>query len=123
MTTQTPIDAASIIQRQLEAFNARDIEALLACYAENAEMFEHPSTLLARGRPALRERFLARFQEPNLHAALLSRTVMGRTVIDHEEVSRSFPEGPGTIQLLMIYEVQDGLIVKAWSIAGAKQLD
>jgi putative hydrolase of HD superfamily len=44
-------------------------------------------------------------------------------IVDHEEVRRTFPEGPGKIQLMMIYEVQHGRIVKAWSIAGAKTFD
>jgi hypothetical protein len=121
MTLST--DPAAVVQRQLDAFNARDIDALLATYAEDAQMFEHPSKLLASGAAAFRERYTARFQEPNLHAALLSRVVMGPIVIDHEEVRRTFPEGPGKIQLLMIYEVQSGRIAKAWNIAGEKTLD
>lgn len=116
-------DPAAVVQRQLDAFNARDIDALLATYAEDAQMFEHPSNLLASGAAAFRERYTARFQEPNLHATLLSRVVMGHMVIDHEEVRRTFPEGPGTLQLLMIYEVQSGRIARAWNIAGKKTLD
>jgi hypothetical protein len=116
-------DPAAVVQRQLDAFNARDLEALLATYAEEAEVFEHPAKLLAKGAAAFRERYTARFQEPNLYATLLSRTVMGPIVVDHEEVSRTFPEGSGKIRLMMIYEVQHGRIVKAWSIAGAKTLD
>jgi hypothetical protein len=116
-------DPAGVVQRQLDAFNARDIEALLAVYADDAQVFEHPSKLLASGSAALRERYTARFQEPNLYATLLSRTVMGHIVVDHEEVSRTFPKGAGRIRLLMIYEVQSGRIAKAWSIAGAKTMD
>jgi hypothetical protein len=116
-------DPAAVVQRQLEAFNARDIDALLATYAEDALMFEHPSKLLASGAAAFRERYTARFQEANLYAVLLSRTVMGDMVIDHEEVTRTFPEGPGKIRLLMIYEVRNGRIAQAWSIAGEKTLD
>ena len=116
-------DPAAVVQRQLDAFNARDIEALLATYADGAQMFEHPSKLLATGAAAFRERYAARFQGPNLHAALLSRVVMGHIVVDHEEVRRTFPDGPGKIGLLMIYEVQHGSIAKAWSIAGEKTLD
>lgn len=123
--TPTPLstDSAAVVQRQLDAFNARDLDALLATYAVDAEMFEHPSKLLASGAVAFRERYTARFQEPNLYATLLSRTVMGHIVVDHEEVWRTFPEGAGKIKLLMIYEVQHGRIVKAWSIAGEKTLD
>jgi hypothetical protein len=118
-----PTDPAAVVQRQLDAFNARDIDALLATYAEDAQMFEHPSKLLASGAAALRERFIPRFQEANLRAVLLSRTVMGQTVVDSEEVYRTFPEGTGRIRLLMIYEVQSGRIARAWSIAGEKILD
>jgi hypothetical protein len=82
-------DPAAVVQRQLDAFNARDLDVLLATYAEDAEMFEHPSKLLASGAAAFRERYTARFQESNLYATLLSRTVMGHIVVDHEEVSRT----------------------------------
>ncbi len=116
-------DPAAIVQRQLDAYNTRDVDALLSIYAEDAEMFEHPATLLASGSAALRERFLARFQEPNLHAQLLNRIVMGQTVIDHEAITRTFPEGPGTLIMIMIYEVRMDRIARAWSIAGAKTLD
>ena len=118
-----PADPASVVQRQLDAYNARDVDALLGIYAEDAQMFEHPSKLLASGAAALRERFVARFQETNLRAVLLSRAVMGQTVVDLEEVFRTFPEGTGRIRLLMIYEVQDGRISRAWSIAGERILD
>ena len=114
--------AEAVVQNQLEAFNARDIEALLAVYAEDAQLFEHPSTLLACGSAELRTRFSARFQEPNLHAVLLKRIVSGATVIDHEIVTRTFPEGVGEAELVMIYEVQESRIARAWSIAGAKTL-
>jgi hypothetical protein len=117
------LDPEAVVQRQLDAYNARDIEALLAIYADDAQMFEHPATLLASGSAALRERFATRFQEPNLEAVLLNRMVMGNIVVDHERVTRTFPEGPGKVELLMIYEVQNGRIMKAWSIAGAKTLD
>lgn len=118
-----PTDPAAVVQRQLDAFNARDLDALLAAYAEDAQMFEHPAKLLASGRAAFRERFTTRFQEANLHATLLNRIVMGNLVVDHEEVVRTFPEGPGRIKLIMIYEVQNGRIARAWSIAGEKVLD
>ena len=39
----------AVVRRQLEAFNARDIQALMATYAEDAQQFEYPDTLLASG--------------------------------------------------------------------------
>lgn len=111
------------MQRQLDAFNARDLDALLATYADDAEIFEHPATLLASGKAALRERYRARLSEPNLHAELLHRVVLGSKVVDHERVTRTFPEGPGALELLMTYEVQGGRITRSWSIVGARTLN
>jgi hypothetical protein len=115
-------EPAAVVQRQLDAYNARDVDAIVATYSEDAQQFEFPEKLLATGTAALRERFAVRFQEPNLHAQLLHRTVMGNRVIDHEDVTCTFPEGPGKIQLVAIYEVQQGKIAKAWFISGPRTL-
>lgn len=111
------------MQRQLEAYNAHHLEALLAAYAHDVQIFEHPATLLAAGIPALRDRFALRFQEPNLHAHLLQRMVTGNFVVDHEKVTRTFSEGTGTVELIATYEVRDGKIVRAWFLTGPKTLD
>jgi hypothetical protein len=113
----------AVVQRQLDAYNAHDLDALMGTYAEGAQQFEHPAKLLAGGAAQIRERFAARFEEPNLHARLINRIVAGNMVIDHEQVTRTFPEGPGKIELVAIYEVQDGKIARAWFILGAKTLD
>lgn len=123
MNAQSSSSAESVVQRQLDAFNAKDLDALMAVYAEDAQQFEHPAKLLASGAPEMRPRFEARFKELNLHARLLKRIVSGNIVIDHEIVTRTFPEGPGQIELVAIYEVNNDKIAKAWFISGAKKLD
>ena len=112
-----------IVQRQLDAYNARDIDAFMATYAEDAQQFEYPDILLASGAAEIRARSSARFQEPNLHAKLLKRIVMGHVVIDHEEVTRTFPEGRGKIALVAIYEVREGKIAVARFIFGEEILE
>jgi hypothetical protein len=114
---------AAVVQRQLNAYNARDVDALLATYAPDARQYEHPATLLASGHAAMRERFAQRFQEPDLHARLLQRVVMGNLVIDHEVVTRNFPEGKGAVELVAIYEVVDGRIRSQSVQLGAKRID
>jgi hypothetical protein len=115
-----PVD---VVQRQLDAFNARDVDAIAATYAQDARQFEHPNQLLAAGLPELRERWAVRFREPNLHAALINRIVVGAFVIDQEVVTRTFPEGPGRIELAAIYEVRGEKIATAWFIFGPKTLE
>jgi hypothetical protein len=116
-------NSEAVVQRQLDAYNAHDVEALAATYADHAEQFEHPCTLLARGLASLRQRWIERFKDPLLYAELLKRTVMGHMVIDHESVRSTFPTGPGKTELIAIYEVQEGKIAKAWFIVGAKTLE
>lgn len=116
-------DPESVVQRQLEAFNSKDLEALLAGYSEDAELYEYPSKLVGRGSAELRRRFAERFKEPNLHAGLIHRAVVGSMVMDHEIVTRTFPEGNGTLEVVMIYEVAAGRIARAWSVGGVKTLE
>jgi hypothetical protein len=116
-------DPEAVVQRQLDAYNARDIDALMATYAEDVQVFEHPATLLASGSQELRARQVIRLQEPNLHAHLVNRMVSGNLVIDHEQVTRTFPEGTGQLEMIAMYEVQDGRISRAWFVFGAKTLD
>ena len=118
-----PADPESVVQRQLDAYNAHDLGALLATYAEDARHFQHPATLLATGHAEMRARFAARFAEPGVHATLLHRAVVGDFVVDHERVARTFPEGKGHIDLVCTYEVRGGKIVDAWFLAGPTQLD
>ena len=112
-----------LIQRQLEAYNAKDIDALLATYSPDAQHFEIHGNLLASGHHELRKRFLLRFEEPDLYATLLQRVIAGNFVVDHEIVTRTFPEGKGSIEMLCIYEIADGLIQRASFKMSNKMLD
>ena len=113
---------ASVVQRQLDAYNAKDLEALLAAYAPDAEQYTLHGPLLAKGHDALRARFAERFFEPDLHAQLVSRTVCGSFVTDLEVVTRNFPEGRGKVEMLCVYEVAEGRIQRASFAIGVPQL-
>jgi putative hydrolase of HD superfamily len=104
----------AIIASQLEAYNARDIEAFMAFWHEDAQYFAHPSTLLANGAAEIRARHVGRFEEAALHGRLIGRFSVGNLVVDREVVTRIFPEGPGQVDVIAIYEVEGGKIAKAW---------
>lgn len=112
----------AIVQRQLDAYNARDLDALLATYAPDARQFEHPGKLVASGHTQMRARMAQRLADPALHAKLLKRSVMGQVVVDHESVTRTFPEGIGSVDLVAIYEVKNGRIQTGSFIFGAISL-
>jgi putative hydrolase of HD superfamily len=112
----------AVVQAQLDAFNARDVDALMRTYAADAEQFALHGERLAKGHEEIRPRYVARFAEPDLHARLLSRTVMGNFVTDLELITRNFPEGVGTLEMLCIYEVIDGRIRRASFAPGTATL-
>ncbi len=110
------------VQQQLEAYNARDIEAFMQWWAEDCYYYGFPDQLLAKGIAEIRERHLIRFREPNLHGRLITRLSLDNLVIDQEVVTRTFPEGPGEVDVIAIYEVAGGKITKAWFKMGKPRL-
>lgn len=110
------------VQKQLEAYNARDIDEFMRWWTDDCQYFAFPSTLLARNALEIRERHIERFKEPDLHGQLLSRIILEDMVIDHETVTRNFPEGRGEVDVVCIYEVAGGKIGKAWFKIGKPRI-
>lgn len=112
-TMQEPLTPEAVVARQLDAYNAKDIDAWLATYSNSAVQCELAGRVLATGHAEIRARTLLRFSEPNLHATLLKRSVMGKVVIDHEVINRTYAEGVGSVELVCVYVVENGLIQTA----------
>ena len=53
----------------------------------------------------------------------MSRTLMGNIVVDFELITRNFPEGVGTMEMLCIYEIANGLIQRVSFASGEKRLN
>ena len=80
----------AIVQGQLDAYNAQDIEAFIPHFADDITVSDLNAEPKLMGLDAYRERHVNMFaQFPQNRAELVSRTVIGRTVIDHERVFRS----------------------------------
>jgi len=118
--TPTP---EAVVDTQFEAYNAHDAEALAAAYAEDAQLFQHPSTLLMSGRAQIAERYKALFAVARPQAKLVNRIVAGELVIDHELLATHGEPGPSRAEAVAIYQVKNGLIASAWfSMANMTQL-
>ncbi len=115
--------AETVVAKQLAAYNARDIEAFMATWREDAQYFEHPSKLLANGAAEIRARHAVRFKETGLFGRLVARFSVGNMVVDREVVTRSFPEGRGQVDVIAIYEVEGDRISRAWFKHGIPVLD
>lgn len=110
------------VKKQLEAYNARDIDGFMQWWADDCQYYEFPARLLASGAAEIRERHVARFREPNLHGKLVKRIAVANIVVDQETVTRTFPDGSGEVDVVAIYEVKDGKIAKAWFKMGPQRL-
>lgn len=98
-----------LIQRQLNAYNARNIDAFLATYSDDIEIYDFPSQLRSKGKDAMRKRYGEMFTNlKRLHCKIVDRIVLNNTVIDHEYVNMD----DRVVQAIAIYEVKDGKIVK-----------
>jgi hypothetical protein len=104
----------TVVQRQLEAYNARDLARFLAQYSDEIRAYRPPAsepTLV--GKPAFAEFYATqRFNKLGLHAELVNRMVLGNTVIDHERIT-GVREQP--FEVAVVYQVANGLIQCTWS--------
>jgi hypothetical protein len=107
-------DTVLPVQKQLEAYSAHGIDAFMESRADNAQYYEFPARLLASGAAEIRERHVVRFQETNLLGRLINRLAVANLVVDQETVIADVPEGPGEVDVIAIYEVENGKIAKAW---------
>ncbi|MCT8138213.1 nuclear transport factor 2 family protein [Anaerobacillus sp. CMMVII] len=104
------IDFASPAQKQLEAYNNRDLEAFMACYAETCFVEDGAGNVLMENKEAMRKRYELLFEEsPNLHCRLVSRIVLENYVLDEERVTGS----RGSTEerhVVAVYKIENGLI-------------
>jgi imidazolonepropionase-like amidohydrolase len=99
----------AIIQRQLNAYNARDIEAFLNTYADDVELYDYDDKETTKGKEQMRKTYAGMFAGvKNLYCEIENRIVLGNKVIDKEKVRA----GTQTFRALAIYEVENGKIKK-----------
>ena len=116
----TEADIVRPVQEQLDAYNAKDIERFMRCWADDCQYYAFPSQVLAEGAEQIRQRHVERFREPHLHGRLIHRMSVGNLVIDQEVVTRDFPEGE--VDVIAIYEIEAGKIAKAWFKTGSPRM-
>ena len=108
-------DPEAFAQRQLDAYNARDLERFVREYTEDVLVYcmPDPNPVLV-GRAALAVHYRDnRFDLPDLHAKLINRMVFGNKVID-QEVVLGVPGAP--LDGAAIYEVTEHGISKVWFV-------
>jgi uncharacterized protein (TIGR02246 family) len=104
----TPVQ---LVQRQLDAYNAQDLDAYCACFADDVVVADLDGKITTQGLDAYRARYAKAFAEfPENEATLLNRIALGQTIIDHERVARR--PGGETFEVAAIYSFAGGKIAR-----------
>lgn len=108
-----PSSPEDLAQRQLNAYNARNIDAFLEPYAEDVEIYDFPDQLRYKGKDTMRKQYGSMFERTKvLHCELVNRIAVGNTVIDHERVT--FDPNRPPVQAVAIYKIENGKIKKVY---------
>lgn len=103
-----------LAQQQLNGYNARDIDAFLAPYAEDVEIYRFPNELLYTGKEKMRQNYGKMFDNtPDLYCKLVNRMVQGNTVIDQELV---YGRGDKPFEAIAIYKIDNSKIQQVYFI-------
>eukprot|EP00882_Tetradesmus_deserticola_P011467 GHRQ01012132.1.p2 GENE.GHRQ01012132.1~~GHRQ01012132.1.p2 ORF type:complete len:160 (+),score=28.46 GHRQ01012132.1:288-767(+) len=104
------VSAEAVVQRQLEAYNARDLGAFMDLLAEDCVATDAVTgAVLGTGKAELRKRYKARFQT-DVHSELLGRLCLGSVVVDREIIT-GLPDR-GVADCLATYHCRNGKIHK-----------
>ncbi len=112
--TLIAITPLTLVQQQLNAYNARNIDAFIAPYADDAELYQFPDKLIGKGKDAMRKAYSAIFSSsPNLHCEIKERIIQGNTIIDKETISGI---GKNQVEGTSIYQIENNKIKKVYII-------
>lgn len=107
----------ALVQAQVDAYNAQDIEAFLACWHPDCEFVRWGEQAELKGHAAFREAYSRLWsRSPRLQAHILQRMVVGRHVIDLEHMLHH-ADGPRE-PLVVIYETEGGLLRRVHVLTG-----
>jgi imidazolonepropionase-like amidohydrolase len=105
--------AVMLVQQQLNAYNAHDLEAFLAPYADDVEIYSTTGKLQMKGKEEMRKQYIFITKMPYLYCRLVNRIVSGNTVIDHEEIWTS-PQPVNLQYGAAIYVIEKNKISKVY---------
>lgn len=107
----TPTD---VVQKQVLAYNQRDLNRFLSFYSDDVQMLDKSNKLILEGKEEMEKRYRDRFKSKNLHVEIVNRSVIDNKVVDAESVTGIDDD---VVRATAVYEITDGLISKVWIIS------
>ncbi len=104
-----------VVEKQVAAYNAHDVEAMIATFAPDVRFYMHPNELKLSGLDEVRQAYTRLFTKaPKVHVVIQRRIAQGNFVVDDEHVT-GLPN-VAYEDAIAIYEVRDQHIVAVWFI-------
>ncbi len=102
-----------VVQKSMEGYNNRDINAFMAVMDANVSVHNFSDgEITIQGAATCEEVYSELFKaSPNLNSKILTRTVFGNKIIDHEYITGR-NSSDQAIELVLIYEVKNEKIAK-----------
>ena len=110
-----------LAKRQLDAYNAADLDAFCACYHADVTVLDADGVVTVRGIDAFRARYAGLFREfTDVHAEVDARLVLGAHVVEREHWSRRNRTSNEVTRgsVLVRYTERDGSIAIAQFLHG-----
>lgn len=112
--TEQEKQTIAIVDKQLDAYNKRDIDAFAATYHDDVEIHAFPGGLQYQGKDELIKRYGAKFSSlVYLNATSLSRIVNGNFLVDKERACSASSEPKdidNDVVVIASYQIENGLI-------------
>jgi hypothetical protein len=107
------MDPEQVVQGQVDAFSARDVERFLSFYDPDALIEDGQNNTMARGHEAMRALYSPLFaRSPDLHVTIPQRIQVGAYVIDEEALTGFvFPGFPSEVHAAAVYRGEGSVIV------------
>lgn len=115
VNAQDTTDIAIIAQKQMEAYNSRDIEAYAALFSDDIKVYDFPKKLRYEGKDKLMERYSEFFKKtPELYSYIEKRIITDNKIIDQEKVI--YEKGGTPKEFVVMYVVENQKIVEVYYI-------
>lgn len=108
-------DPATVVQAQVDAYNAHDLELFASCYSSDIKMYDlWAETTDVIGKKNLLDNYQFLKTAPKEFKVIIEkRMVNGPIVIDYERLT-GLSGGREDRLVFAMYEVRDGKIIKVW---------
>ncbi|HEV3153231.1 MAG TPA: nuclear transport factor 2 family protein [Candidatus Baltobacteraceae bacterium] len=114
VSEQSAQPALPVIAREIAAYNKKDVNAFVACYASDVIVSGLPGgRIFVNGKDALSKRWTTTFGAPgNHHLTVDRRIVHGSFEVDYETITPGYSSAVD--HSVAIYHVVSGAIDRVW---------